>query len=184
MSRPPAPDLPLRYHRKIVQSVAVVLIMAVLTVIGWFGTQIEDPVGIPARQFHQMSFLMVPGFGLATVLFAYWLAIPFGTVLRIDQSGLTDRRINRKTIPWDQITNIRRTGIYVTLTLNRRFTPSYKLSLRQRILKSRRKSAGPNHVLISVDTLNVTEAELEQRLKSAHDWATGRAPSAERAFSG
>ena len=159
--------MPKTFGRNLPKAAALVGVCAFVTAASWFGVSI-DPDSFYEIRFHQASFILLPLFSACTVFVTYWILVPLGPPVIIDHDGFTDRRVSSQTIPWDQITNVVRKGIYVSLTLRRSFTPNYSMSWRQKLLKARRKSAGPNHVLISVDLLRVTESELTEAIQAMH----------------
>lgn len=130
-----------------------------LVAICLYGIQIE-PVGRIQRDFHRSSFVFLPAFLIFAGFVIYRLIVPLGAPVRVGPAGFLDLRAGRQVIPWDKITNVVVSGEFVTLTLRRGHAQSYPFTLTQRLLKWRRKSAGPGHLVIVAWCLATTPREL------------------------
>ena len=157
----PDTNLDLQIGRDWIKSLALAAICIFVLAASIYGVLL-DPSSATDRRFHNSSFVILPVFLGLSVFVLYRLVAPWGAPVRLGPSGFTDLRAGSKTIPWDQISNVVTRGEFMTLTLRRGFTKTYRMSLTQRILKARRKSAGPNHLLVADWCLSTSKGELAQ----------------------
>lgn len=108
--------------------------------------------------------LMVP----FTVWVIFRLFVPFGALILINPQGVADRRVNRNLIPWREISNVVRRGEYTVLTLKPGFLKTYSFNIGQKLLKSRRKTAGPRHMLIAPWSVAVQNHSLDELIETYH----------------
>ena len=139
-----------------------------------YGIQIETD-SLYAHRFHSASFLMLPAFSALAAFTLFRIFVPWGAPVRISPAGFIDLRAGSRMIPWSEVSNVVRRGEYVTLTLKRKFAKSYKMSLTQKAIKARRKSAGPSHLLIADWCLEASPQELLEIISKYRDENTGTA---------
>jgi hypothetical protein len=162
-----------RIGRDWIKSIALVLICVLVTMLMIYATTTTGTSRHDIR-FRNGAYVMLPFMAPFTLWVVYRLFVPIGALLCISRDGFADRRVSPQIIPWSEISNIVRRGEFTSLTLSRTFLPTYRFSLSQRLLKWRRKSARPSHLLIADWCLARGETALVDILKAYHTAYSGR----------
>lgn len=164
-------DIDISLHRTIgrdwIKSCALFAICACCTALMVYATTTTGTSAHDIR-FRSGAYFILPFMAPFTVWVLYRLVVPFGALLSVSPDGFADRRVNSDIVPWSGIGNITRRGEFISITLKRGVLKTYTFSTSQRLIKSRRKTARPSHLLVATWGVAPANLDLVTLLKSYH----------------